>query len=281
MTGSCREKNWRPWLSPAARGLLAGLALTAWCGAAPGPLRAAEVHVAVAANFTAPLAEIGKAFEASSGYRLVVSSGSTGKLVAQIDNGAPFEVLLAADAERPALLEKNGEAVAGSRFTYARGRLVLWSPDPGRVDAAGKVLAAGRFRHLAIANPQLAPYGAAAQQTLTGLGLWEKLAPLLVQGEDIGQTYQFVASGAAELGFVALSQVRAAETGAGAAGQPKGSPWIVPESRYQPIDQQAVLLTRGSASPAARAFLEFLRGQPARAVIERYGYGLPAAPAPK
>jgi molybdate transport system substrate-binding protein len=250
----------------------AGLA-AAWLAIAglAAPLGAAEVQVAVAANFAAPLAEIGRAFEQATGHRLAVSAGSTGKLVAQIANGAPFEVLLAADAERPQRLEQEGRAVAGSRFTYARGRLALWSADPGLVDAEGKVLAGGRFRHLAIANPKLAPYGEAAEQVLAGLGLLERLTPLLVEGEDIGQTYQFVASGAAELGFVALSQVRAGAAG----GQPRGSLWIVPEKRYRPIEQQAVLLARGKDSVAARAFLRFLRGAQARAILERFGYALP------
>ena len=234
---------------------------------------AAEVKVAVAANFTAPCEEIARAFEKASGHHVAISSGSTGKLAAQIRNGAPFEVLLAADAERPALLEKDGTAVAGSRFTYALGRLVLWSPDPALVDGAGKVLASGSFRHLAIANPSLAPYGAAAEQVIEGLGLRQRLAPLLVQGEDIGQTWQFVASGAAELGFVALSQVRAA--GGGAAGKVKGSLWIVPEASYRPIAQQAVLLAKGRDNPGAPEFMDFLKGGEARAILERYGYGLP------
>ncbi len=238
-------------------------------GAAPPP--GAEVKVAVAANFAAPLDLIAAAFLKASGHPLAISSGSTGKLAAQIENGAPFEVLLAADAERPALLEKHGSAVAGSRFTYARGRLALWSADPALVDAEGKVLSSGRFRHLALANPKLAPYGAAAQHVLAGLGLWQKLAPRLVQGEDIGQAYQFVATGSAELGFVALSQVRAGI----AAGQPKGSLWLVPEASYQPIDQQAVLLVKGKDSPGARALLDFLKGPATRAVLERFGYGLP------
>ena len=251
----------------------AGAAIAA--GPAAGLVAAsAEVRVAVAANFTAPCEEIARAFERRSGHRVVVSAGSTGKLAAQIENGAPFDVLLAADAERPALLEKRGAAVAGSRFTYARGRLVLWSPDPALVDGAGKVLADGRFRHLAIANPSLAPYGAAAEQVLSDRGLWQRLRPRLVQGEDISQTYQFVASGAAELGFVALSQLRAAARGA-AGGQVKGSMWVVPEASYRPIDQQAVLLVGAWGNPAARAFLDFLKGGEARAVIERFGYGLP------
>jgi len=234
----------------------------------------AEVRVAVAANFIAACEKIGRAFEKRSGHRVAITSGSTGKLAAQIQNGAPFDVLLAADAERAALLEKDGTAVAGSRFTYARGRLVLWSSDPALVDGAGKVLADGRFRHLAIANPKLAPYGAAAEEVLSGLGLWQRLSPRLVQGEDIGQTYQFVASGAAELGFVALSQLRAAAGGADG-GTIKGSHWVVPEASYRPIDQQAVLLAGARDNPAARAFLDFLKGGEARAVIERYGYSLP------
>ncbi len=243
-------------------------------GVAPGPAAAAEVKVAVAANFTAPCEEIARAFEKASGHQVAISAGSTGKLTAQIRNGAPFEVLLAADAERPALLEKDGTAVAGSRFTYALGRLVLWSPDPKLVDDHGKVLASGSFRHLAIANPALAPYGAAAAEVIDGLGLRQRLQPLLVQGEDIGQTYQFVDSGAAELGFVALSQVRAAASGS-AGAKPKGSVWIVPEASYRPISQQAVLLAKGKDNPAARAFLEFLHGGQARTVLERYSYGLP------
>ena len=240
-------------------------------GAAPRPLAAAEVKVAVAANFAAPLDEIARAFEKATGNHLLVSAGSTGKLAAQIQNGAPFEVLLAADAERPAALEKDGTAVAGSRFTYARGRLVLWSADPALVDPAGKILASGRFQHLAIANPGLAPYGLAAQQALTALGLWQKLTPLLVQGEDIGQTFQFVASHAAELGFVALSQILAA----GSSGQPKGSMWVVPEGLHQPIAQQAVLLARGKENPAARALLEFLKGPETRGILVRSGYSAP------
>jgi molybdate transport system substrate-binding protein len=264
LSASCAAVFAATWAAAAALG----------AGPADRPAAEAEVRVAVAANFTAPCEEIARAFERRSGHRVMVSAGSTGKLAAQIQNGAPFDVLLAADAERPALLEKGGTAVSGSRFTYARGRLVLWSADRGLVDGAGKVLAASRFRHLAIANPKLAPYGAAAEQVLGGLGLWQRLSPRLVQGEDIGQTYQFVASGAAELGFVALSQVRAAAGGAGG-GQIKGSMWIVPEASYRPIDQQAVLLTGAWGNLAARAFLDFLKGGEARAAIERFGYGLP------
>lgn len=248
--------------------LVVVLALFAlFAAAAIRPARAAEVAVAVAANFTAPLDKLAAAFEQQSGHHLVVSSGSSGKLYLQITAGAPFEVMLSADAERPIRLEQEGAAVPGTRFTYAVGKLVLWSRDPGLVDAAGAVLAGSRFRHLAIPNPELAPYGAAARQALQAMGLWQKLAPRLVQGEDLGQTFQFVATGNAELGFVALSQVRAA-------GGPPGSLWIVPAERYHPIEQQAVLLARGKDDPAARAFLDFLRSAPARALIQEFGYGL-------
>jgi molybdate transport system substrate-binding protein len=228
----------------------------------------AEVSVAVAANFSGPLDKLAAAFEKETGHHLLISSGSSGKLYVQIKAGAPFEVMLSADSERPLRLEKEGAAVAGSRFTYAIGRLVLWSKEPGLVDSAGAVLAGGGFRHLAVPSPENAPYGAAARQVLQGMDLWQKLAPRIVQGEDIGQTYQFVATGNAELGFVALSQIRAA-------GKPQGSLWIVPAERYRPIEQQAVLLARGKDDPAARAFLEFLRSAPARALIQEFGYGLP------
>jgi molybdate transport system substrate-binding protein len=273
--------NWRwarfgmVWLAGGFWAAAAGaaLALASAAGAAPGktPEGAAEVRVAVAANFTAAVETIGKQFERATGYRLLVSSGSSGKLVAQIQNGAPFDVFLSADAERPAALEATGAAVPRSRFTYAVGKLVLWSPRPAFVDARGDVLAHGEFAHLAIANPQTAPYGAAARQALQKLGLWERLAAKLVQGEDIAQTLQFVSSRSADLGFVALAQLRA--TGLDA----QGSSWLVPQDLYAPIDQQAVLLTRAAANPAAAAFLDFLRGPAARTLIESLGYGLPAA----
>lgn len=233
---------------------------------AGAPAGAGEVSVAVAANFAGTLDELGSAFHAVSGHTLRLSAGSTGKLYAQIRNGAPFDVLLAANAEHPRRLEQDGLAVAGSRFTYARGQLALWSRDPGRVDGAGQVLHAGAFRHLAIANPAIAPYGAAAQQALERLGLWERLAPRIVRGEDIGQTFQFVRSGNAEIGLVALAQIRQLEGGA------RGSWWLVPAGLYDPIEQQAVLLARGGDNPAARALLEFLRGRAARAIIQAHGY---------
>jgi molybdate transport system substrate-binding protein len=232
--------------------------------------RAGEVSVAVAANFKATLEEVGAAFTRATGHTVLASSGSTGKLYAQITQGAPFAVLLAADRARPARLEQEGRTAAGSRFTYAVGRLVLWSPDPGRVDAEGAVLRDPALERLAIANPRTAPYGAAAQEVLEGLGLWDALRPRLVRGENIGQAFQFVASGNAPQGFVALAQVRAG-------GQP-GSQWLVPQALHAPIEQQAVLLKAGENNAAARAFLDYLRGPEAVAIIERYGYDVPAHP---
>ncbi|HEX22337.1 MAG TPA: molybdate ABC transporter substrate-binding protein [Chromatiales bacterium] len=187
-------------------------------------------------------------------------------MYAQIHHGAPFDALFAADEHRPALLEEAGRVRPGSRFTYAIGRLVLWSPDAGRVDAAGRVLSEGRFRHLAIANPKLAPYGRAAQQVLEARGLWQMLRPRLVRGENVGQAWQFVHSGNAELGFVALSQVR--QQGQAAAG----SHWVVPQVLYAPIVQQAVLLTD---NPLAADFLRFVQGDEGRAMIASFGYQLP------
>jgi len=228
--------------------------------------RAEEIHVAVAANFAAPGQAIVSRFAEITGNRVVPVLGSTGKHFAQIKNGAPFAAFLAADVRRPALLEEEGIAVAGSRFTYAVGRIVLWSPRAGYVDAQGRVLTDGDFHHLAIANPRLAPYGRAAREVLQARGLWEALATRIVRGEDIGQTFHFVESDNAELGFVAYSQVK----------QPgharRGSWWEVPQTLYRPIEQQAVLLEE---IPAARAFLSFLRGREARAIIADYGYGLP------
>jgi molybdate transport system substrate-binding protein len=231
------------------------------------PAQAGEVHVAVATNFAPTCEAIGKDFTAASGHRVLISSGSSGKLAAQIETGAPFELFLSADAERPRHLEAQGLAVAGSRFPYAVGRLVLWSAKPDFVDPAGAVLAGDSFRHLAIANPELAPYGAAAREVLTRLGHWQRLEPRLVRGEDIGQTFQFVATGNAELGFVALAQL---------VGRDDGSRWPVPAELHAPIEQQAVLLATGAGDEAARAFLAFLRGEAARARIEQAGYGLPA-----
>lgn len=238
---------------------LAGLALLAQA-------QAAEVKVAVAANFTAPMQKIAQAFEQETGHKALLSFGATGNFYAQIRNGAPFQVLLAADDETPLKLEQEGLAVAGSRFTYATGRLVLWSRQPGLVDDQGELLRSGRFQRLALANPKLAPYGSAAIETLTRLGLLEALRPRLVQGDNIGQTYQFVATENAQLGFVALSQVQTAGRIA------QGSAWIVPASLHQPIKQDAVLLRAGQGNPAASALLAFLKGEKARAVIRSFGY---------
>lgn len=226
--------------------------------------RADEVRVAVATNFAPVLLQLAERFAAATGHRLLISGGSSGKLYAQIAQGAPFDVLLSADAERPRRLEAQGLAVAGSRFTYARGRLVLWSPKPGVVDEGGQVLRRGQFKRLALANPRIAPYGAAAQDVLQALGMWETLRARIVQGEDIGQSFQFVRTGNAELGFVAWAQVKAqGET---------GSFWLVPETLHRPIEQQAVLLARAGDNEAARVFVDFLRSKSAREIIARAGY---------
>lgn len=238
-------------------------------GLSPFSRQAGEVLVAVAANFLNPLKEIGERFERDTGHRLVLVPGSSGKHYAQIKNGAPFDAFLSADPERPRLLEEEGLAVRGTRFTYAIGRLVLWSRDPTMVTGSGaEVLRTGSFKHLAIANPKTAPYGQAAVQVLTKLGLWESLQPRVVQGENISQAFQFVTSGNAELGLVALSLVLDPRN------NHAGSRWEVPAVFHDPLRQDAVLLTKGQGHPAARAFLKFLRSPQARAVIVRYGYGV-------
>jgi len=236
---------------------------------APVLATAAEVSVAVAANFTAPMQQLAQAFEQATGHQARVSFGSTGKLYAQIVHGGPYEVFLSADAERPAQLEADGLGVSGQHFTYAVGTLVLWSPDPARVDATGAVLASGNFNHLAIANPKTAPYGAAAMEVLTALGLNDALASTLVRGENIAQTWQFVATGNAELGFVAASQLFKD-------GKPlTGSRWVVPTTLHAPIRQDAILLKQGEANPAARALVDFLKSDAALSIIEAYGYQRP------
>jgi molybdate transport system substrate-binding protein len=241
-------------------GLLAGAGIIAVLGA---PAVAAQVSVAVAANFTRPAEEIGAAFTASTGDKVVFSFGATGGLYAQITQGAPFEVLLAADDRRPAQAVSEGLAVEGTLFTYAVGKVVLYSPGIDLTDGAA-VLRAGAFHHIAVADPNTAPYGAAALETLEKLGLTEAIiAARLVTGESISQTLQFVESGNAELGFVALSQV---------IGKPANQVWVVPAEDYAPIRQDAVLLKAGEADPAARAFLDFLKGPEARAIIEKFGY---------
>lgn len=233
-----------------------------------GQVLADEVQVAVAANFTAPIDEIGKAFNKATGHQLKVSTGASGKFYAQIKNGAPFQVFLSADEEKPAQLEKDGLAVQGSRFTYAIGKLVLWSADPAVVDAKGQVLVKNQFNKFAIANPKTAPYGEAAMETLSALKLKSLLESKMVMGENISQTYQFVATGNAEIGFVALSQVTKDNK------ITSGSAWVVPEKLYSPIRQDAVLLVNGKDSAAARQFLIFLKGSEATKVIKSYGYGV-------
>jgi molybdate transport system substrate-binding protein len=228
-----------------------------------------QVHVAVAANFAAPAKTLATRFEKQAGSRVLLSTGSTGKFYAQIKSGAPFDILLSADDETPARLEKETLAVAGQRFTYALGKLVLWSPQDGVVDERGELLRKQGFRRLSIANPRLAPYGAAAQQVMEKLGVWSAVQERLVLGENIAQAYQFVSSGNVELGFVAYSQIR--EPGKSATG----SFWLVPQTLYAPIRQDAALLTRAEGNQGARRFLEFLRSAPARELIQAYGYDLP------
>lgn len=231
---------------------------------------AEEVRVAVASNFLSTLNEIITQFEKETDHTVVVSAGSSGKLYAQIKHGAPFELFFSADVNRPKLLEEEGLAVQGSRFAYSVGRLTLWSPDPDMVKGEGKiVLEHGTFDHLAIANPKTAPYGLAAEQTLKKLGLWESLKHRLVRGENIGQTFQFVFSKNAQLGFVSLSQVLDPKING------RGSRWDVPATFHDPLEQGAVLLMTGQHHAAAKAFLEYVKGDKSRAIIERFGYGVP------
>lgn len=230
------------------------------------PVHAAEVSVAVAANFTAPMQKIAQAFEQETGHKAVLSFGSTGNLYAQIRHGAPFQILLAADATTPAKIEKEGLGLAGSRFTYAIGKLVLWSKRPGLVDDKGDILRSGTFQRLAVANPKLAPYGAAALETMTKLGVLKALQPKIVQGENIAQTYQFTATENAQLGFVALSQVMSE----GKIVQ--GSAWLVPAHLHAPIQQDALLLAPGHGNPAAKALMIFLRSDRVKTLIRTYGY---------
>lgn len=229
-----------------------------------GDCAADEIRVAVATNFFGAMNAVVERFEQTSGHRVLVSSGSTGGHYAQIKNGAPFEAFFAADTERPRLLETEGLIVPGSRFLYAIGRVALWSSRPNYVDADGKVLETGEFLHLAIANPDLAPYGAAAREVLMARGVWDRLQPRLVTGQDIGQAYGFVQTGNAELGFVAWAQLRQPR------GEIAGSYWLVPESLHRPIEQEAVLLRDVRA---ARALLEFVKSPEAREIIRSYGYG--------
>ncbi|GAB6043991.1 molybdate ABC transporter substrate-binding protein [Endothiovibrio diazotrophicus] len=243
------------------------IALTLGMGLATATVHAAEVSVAVAANFTDATRDIVPLFEKATGHTAKVSFGSTGKLYAQIEHGAPFEVFLAADSKRPKKAEGEGLAVVGSRFTYARGKLVLWTPEAGRFSDGEAFLKSGDGGRLAIANPKTAPYGLAARQVMEHLGVWDTLKGQVVKGDSIAQTFQFAATNNVAAGFVALSQVTAWKGDA-------GSRWEIPDGYYPPIAQQAVLLKKGEANPAATAFLEFLKGPEARKVITGYGYGV-------
>lgn len=229
---------------------------------------AGEVQVAVAANFAGPFNKIAAIFQAETGHVTRAAVGSTGKFYAQIREGAPFEVLLSADQDTPRRLADEGLAIKGQGFTYAKGKLVLWSAKEGLVDGKGLVLKKGAFNRLALANPKLAPYGAAGMETLKALGVLDAVTPKLVQGDNIAQTFQFIATGNAELGFVALSQVAPPDKPAG------GTYWVVPAKLYSPILQDAALLKKGEGNPAAVAFLKFLQSDKARIVIKAFGYDI-------
>jgi molybdate transport system substrate-binding protein len=243
--------------------ILAGFSISLPAGAQPDKR---DLRVATASNFVGPMRLIADRFEELTGQSVTLIVGSTGKHYAQVVHGAPFDILFAADTLRPALLENQGVAIGGTRFTYAVGKLALWSSRSGFVDSTGHVLLTGDFRHLAIANPTLAPYGAAARQTLEALGLWDRYERRLVRGENISHTFNFVRSGNAELGFVALSQVADPEHPV------SGSYWVVPQAWYAPIEQQAVLITD---SDPARRFLSFVRSDEALSIIHAHGYETP------
>lgn len=230
-------------------------------------IQADEVSVAVAANFTDATRDIVPLFEKATGHNVKVSFGSTGKLYSQIEHGAPFEVFLAADSKRPKKAEAEGLAVTGSRFTYAMGKLALWSPKAEAFTDGETFLKKDEFKRAAIANPKTAPYGLAAQQVMEHLGIWKTVQHKLVQGDSISQTFQFAATGNADVGFVALSQVSAWN-------KSEGTMWAIPQAYYTPIEQHAVLLKKGRDNPAAKAFLNFLKSDEARAVITGYGYGV-------
>lgn len=250
-------------------GLCRALWIACLCLSASATARADELNVAVAANFLGTLQKLAVLFQRAQGHTIVPSSGSSGQLYAQIQRGAPFDVLLSADSERPAKLEADGLAVRGTRFTYARGRLILWSPKPGVVDGAGKVLARADLKFVALPDPKVAPYGVAAEQVLTAMKL---LAPLraankIVLGESVGQAHQFAVSGHADCAFIALAQV------IGVGGKLPGSSWQVPESMYSRIDQDAVLLRASQKQDVARAFLAWLRSdRVALETIQSSGY---------
>lgn len=226
-----------------------------------------QVQVAVASNFTPTLRLLATAFASQTGHRLRISSASTGKLYAQITHGAPFDLFLAADAARPERLEQAGHTVDGSRFTYAQGRLVLWGPKINSSQPVETLLQSSGIGHIAIANPTTAPYGTATREVLRSMSLWEGLKGRLVRGENVGQAYQYVASGAADLGFVAYSQLLSGQ-------HQDGYLWSIPQDHFQPIRQQAVLLKRAENKPAAHLFLEYLRSPAARKIIVEQGYSI-------
>jgi molybdate transport system substrate-binding protein len=231
---------------------------------AAGPVEAGQTQVAVAANFTAPAKEIAALFKAKTGDEALLSFGASGTFYTQIAQGAPFQVFLSADADRPKAAVDGGFAVADTRFTYAIGTLVLWSKSLD-VTKGDEVLKANAFAKLSIANPKAAPYGAAALEAMKALGVYDAIEPKIVQGESIAQAFQFIDTGNAELGFVALSQL---------SGVTAGSRWLPPQSLYSPIRQDAVLLKTDADDDASKAFIAFLKGPEARAIIARYGYGL-------
>ena len=228
---------------------------------------AEEVRIAVAANFTDANRIIVKMFEKQSGHKTKVSYGSTGKLYSQIEHGAPFELFLAADTKRPVKAEKEGLAIPGSHFVYAKGKLVLWSLKPNLFKEGESYLKDGKFKHIAMANPKTAPYGLAAEQVMNHIGVLNTIRPNLVTGDSISQTFQFTATGNADAGFVALAQIKAWEGDS-------GTVWEIPSTYYEPIEQAAVLLKKGENNPAATEFLAFLKSNEARKVIEEFGYGV-------
>lgn len=244
------------------------LSVLAFAASAAANASADEVQVAVAANFTAPIQAIATDFEKDTGHKLVAAFGATGQIYTQIKNGAPFEVFLSADDTTPAKLEQEGDTVKGSRFTYAVGTLALWSAKDGYVDSKGQVLKANQYQHLSIANPKTAPYGLAATQVLSKLGLTDATKAKIVEGQSITQAYQFVSTGNAELGFVALSQIY--KDGK----LTSGSAWIVPDDLHDPIKQDAVILNKGKDSAAAKALVEYLKGPKAATIIKSFGYQL-------
>ena len=233
------------------------------------PASAAEVRVAVASNFAAPMERIATLFKKESGHTLKMSPGASGKLSAQIRKGEAFDVFLSADEETPKRLMQEGFAVGGSRFVYATGRLVLWSVQPDLVDENGAILNKGSFAKLAIANPRFSPYGIAAQETLTKLTMWNAIQRKLDKGDDLTETYRLAATERADLAFIALSQVMREDK------VREGSWWLVPPTMHHPIRQSAVLLAGAQDQTAAKAFLVFLKSEKARAIMRGFGYELP------